>query len=145
MDICTFIGHKDCKSEIKDTLYDVIEKLIVDDGVKVFYVGVQGNFDKYVYQTLLELEKKYILKIVVVLAYLNNKRDIYYDMEKTEFPLQLENVPLRFAISKRNEYMLKKSRYLVCYVNDSFSNSYKFVERAKKLNLKIINIGKLLI
>lgn len=64
-------------------------------------------------------------------------------MSKTEFPYEVEKVPLRFAISKRNEYMIKQSQYLICYINSTFSNSYKFAKMAKKLNLEVINLGDL--
>lgn len=70
MSVCTFIGHRECPQDIKDVLYTNIEKLIINFGVKVFYVGTQGRFDRYVYDTLCLLKNKYNVKIVVVLAYL---------------------------------------------------------------------------
>lgn len=95
---------------------------------------------------LCQLENAYDIDVKVVLAYLNQKaRDSYYDTDKTVFPEVLDKTPLRFAISKRNLYMIEQSQYMVCYVNNTFSNSYKFVQRAKCLNLQIINIGNLLI
>lgn len=139
---CTFIGHKDCCENIYDDLYIAIEKLIVEDDVLTFYVGTHGSFDKLVYRVLIQLEKKYKIKVIVVLAYMNiRKENIYYDIKKTIFPDVLETTPLRFAINKRNDFMIKNSQYMICYVNNTFSNSYKYIITALKKNLKIINLG----
>ncbi len=138
---CTFIGHKDCSDKIKIKLKEMIEELIVNEGVNNFYVGTHGKFDYYAYESLCDLELKYDIKINVVLAYLNS-REKFYDNIKTIFPYGLENTPKRYTIIKRNNYMIKKSQYMICYVNNSFSNAYKFLEIAEKNNLKIINIGE---
>jgi len=139
---CTFIGHKDCCENIYDDLYITIEKLIIQDDVLTFYVGTHGSFDRLVYRVLTELEKKYKIKVIVVLAYINTRKEnIYYDIRKTVFPDALEKTPLRFAINKRNEFMINNSQYMICYVNNSFSHSYKYVKFALRKKLKIINLG----
>ena len=68
---------------------------------------------------------------------------MYFDIDKTIFPDVLEKTPFRYAINKRNEYMIKKSDYIVCFVNNTFSNSYNYLRVAMKNNLEIINIGNL--
>ena len=144
MKCCTFIGHKDCPVEMFDKLYYEIEKLILKENVRVFYVGTNGNFDRMVYQVLEKLESKHTITIHVVLAYLNIKKDnMYFDIDKTIFPDVLEKTPFRYAINKRNEYMIKKSDYIICFVNNTFSNSYNYLRVAMKNNLEIINIGGL--
>lgn len=55
---CTFIGHRDCSSEIVLKLYNVIEALILKEQIKCFYVGNHGGFDKCVYTVLCDLKKK---------------------------------------------------------------------------------------
>lgn len=143
---CTFMGHSNCSQDVRHSLYKTIERLIRCENVNTFYVGAQGQFDRYVYDVLCQLENAYDIDVKVVLAYLNQKaRDSYYDTDKTVFPEVLDKTPLRFAISKRNLYMIEQSQYMVCYVNNTFSNSYKFEQRAKCLNLQIINIANLLI
>ncbi len=142
MKSCTFIGHRDSSINLYDKLYCEIEKMIVRENVKNFYVGTNGNFDKIVYNILSKLKDKYKIQINVVLAYLNLKKEnIYFDINETIFPDILEKTPLRFAINKRNEYMIKKSQYIICCVDNTFTNSYKYVEMALKNNLRIINIG----
>lgn len=141
MNACTFIGHQDCDRSIVPTLYAEIEKLILCENVSTFYVGNNGHFDYYVYQALCELEKSYDMEIIVVLAYLNYKHDAYYSCSKTMFPSVLEKTPLRFAISKRNLYMISNSKFLICYLNQTFTNTYSYVKKALRQKLTIINIG----
>ena len=43
---CTFFGHRDCPSSIKEKLYEEIERLISHHGVDTFYIGTQGSFDR---------------------------------------------------------------------------------------------------
>ena len=138
---CTFIGHRDCTDEIKSKLYTAIENLIVKEQVKCFYVGTSGNFDRYVYNILIKLQSEYDIRVYVVLAYLKNK-DCYYNMSETVFPSVLEKVPMRYAINKRNIFMIEQSQYMVCYLNHTFSNTYKYVKKALSRKLNIINIGE---
>ncbi len=141
---CTFIGHSDCDKSIKEKLIFEIENLIINQKVYTFYVGTQGGFDRLVYECLCELEEKYDIKVAVVLAYLNREDDLtYYDTKKTLFPDCLTKTPPRFAISKRNDYMFKNSDYLICYLDNQFSNTYELILKAVKRNKKIINLGRL--
>ncbi len=140
---CTFIGHSECGSDIVDKLYKTIKDLIVNKNVHTFYVGTHGSFDYHVYKVLCELEKTYDIKVHVVLAYLNKRSEhTYYSEEKTIFPSVLERTPLRYAINKRNIYMISKSQFLICFLNQTFTNTYTFVEKAIKNDLTVINIGK---
>ena len=117
MKSCTFIGHHDCPYDTKEELSLKIESLIVKYNVRTFYVGTHGRFDELVYSVLCDLEIKYDIKFFVVLAYLNTSGNKIYDTEKTMFPEELCNTIKRYAIIKRNEYMIKKyddfrSKYL---------------------------------
>lgn len=143
---CAFLGHRDCPKSIKSKLIFEIEKLIVNNNVDVFYVGTQGGFDRMTYECLCELDKKYEIKIVVVLAYLNREDDLtYYDTNKTIFPDCLTKTPPKFAISKRNDYILQNSDYLICYLENRFSNTYEFILGAIKKKIKITNLGSMAI
>jgi len=55
---CTFFGHRDCPSSIKEKLHEEIERLISHHRVNTFYVGTQGNFDRMAYAALVELHKR---------------------------------------------------------------------------------------
>ena len=142
MKSCCFIGHKICPAEIKSVLIQTIEMLITKHNVHTFYVGTQGGFDKMVYEVLCECEKRYGIQPIVVLAYLNRKAEmIYYDMQKSIFPDELTKVPIRFAIRRRNTFMIDRSEYVVTYLNTPFTNTFGNVEEAVRKKKQIINLG----
>ena len=136
---CTFIGHKDCPFSVKMGIEGVILELI-SKGAKHFLVGNNGNFDYLVQLILADLLKKgFDISVSIVLSYIYEV-SISGHQELTAFPEELSNAPKRFAISKRNEYLLKKSSIIVCYVNNRFSNSFKWLEKARKKGLIIVEI-----
>ena len=139
--ICCFFGHREVTHNIRPKLTAVIEKLITEDGVTDFYVGHQGQFDSMVYSVLKELKVKYPqIRYTVVLAYMPNEhiKEIYG--EDTLFPDGLENVPKRFAINKRNDWMISHSDIAVCYVWKITGGAAKFREKAEKKKLQIIDV-----
>lgn len=138
---CCFFGHREVTHNIKDKLIAIIEKLITEDNVTEFYVGHQGQFDWMVYSVLKELKAKYPqIRFTVVLAYMPDeyKRELYG--EDTLFPDGLENVPKKFAISKRNDWMIQQSGFAVCYVHKITGGAAKFREKAEKKVLKVIDV-----
>ena len=142
MKSCCFFGHKNCTKEVKNTLLSTLERLILEQGVYTFYIGTQGGFDKLVYEVLCELEKKYEIQVVVVLAYLNQIIDeVYYAAEKTIFPDELTTVPPRFAIRRRNAFMIKRSDFVVAYLDTPFTNAFVNVEEAVRKKKHVINLG----
>ena len=138
---CCFFGHREVTHNIKDKLTEIIEKLITEDGVTEFFVGNQGQFDIMVYSVLKELKAKYPqIRYTVVLAYLPDEhiKDVYG--ENTLFPDGLESVPKRFAISKRNDWMIQQSAFAVCYVYKITGGAAKFREKAEKKGLQAIDV-----
>lgn len=120
MSVCTFFGHRNCREEVKAKLKRVLEELIVKKGVNQFYVGTHGNFDFYVYQVLCELEKKYPeIRFTVVLAYMPCKRrqgDTFDWYRTTIYPKGIEKIPIRFALSFRNKWMIERSDSAATYI-----------------------------
>ena len=138
---CCFFGHREVTHNIRDKLTVVIEKLITEYGVTEFYVGHQGQFDGMVYSVLKELKANYPhIRYTVVLAYMPDKyiKEVYG--EDTLFPDGMESVPKKFAISKRNDWMMQQSGFAVCYVHKITSGAAKFRDKAKKRKLRIINV-----
>lgn len=142
MKCCTFFGHRYVFDKIEQILTSLLIKLIEND-VKVFYVGSQGDFDCIVIKTLKSLKNKYPhISYYTVLAYLPVSKDNYYTdySENTLYPDGLEFVPQKYAIIKRNQWMIEKSDYVIVYVKDSFGNAVKFKELSQKKGKTVINI-----
>ncbi len=142
MKICTFFGHRDCPNTIEPKLQDVLEELIIHHHVDTFYVGNQGQFNALVYRTLQELGKTYPhIRITVVLAYLPGKKTEgnYYD--DTILPDGIESTPPCYAISYRNDWMLKQADYAVTYITHSFGGAAQYAEKAARQKKIVINLA----
>ena len=128
---CTFFGHRDSPSSIRGVLSAEIERLINEKDVNTFYVGTQGNFDRMAYSVLAELRKRYQhIKVYRVLAYMPKLGDT--DTYDTIVPEGIETTYPRYAIIKRNKWMIDHSDYVIAYVTHTFGGAYQAVERAKK-------------
>ena len=94
-----------------------------------------------VYSVLKELKAKYPqIRYTVVLAYMPDEQIKEVYGEDTLFPDGLESVPKRFAISKRNDWMIQQSGYAVCYVHKITGGAVKFRDKAEKKGLQIIDV-----
>lgn len=93
-------------------------------GKVTFYVGNHGQFDGMVRGIMKELisEGKDV-DYSVVLAYIPGQKyefDLPDQYADTIYPDGLENVPQRFAICKRNDWMIDNSDAVICYVVNHF-------------------------
>ena len=142
--VCCFFGHHDASEMVKDDLYACVLSLIENDGVDSFLVGNHGHFDGMVLSALRKAKEVHPhISYSVVLAYMPEKKEeySYIDPMETLYPEGLESVPRRFAISWRNDWMLKQSDVVVCYVRHSLGGSGKFVEKAIRQKKQVINLA----
>ena len=141
---CTFFGHRDCPETIKPRLRQVLVDLIANHDVDTFYVGHQGNFDAIARAVLREL-KVTIPQIdyAVVLAYMPGKKTKNEDLFDTMLPEGIESVHPHYAISWRNNWMLKKSDYVVTYVTHACGGAAQFAGKAKRQGKCVINVWEI--
>jgi len=141
--ICTFIGHRDTPSAVEAVLEKVLIELINKKGVKDFYVGTHGNFDYMALRALKRLSEKYPQIVYKrVLAYIPKNRDDYTDYSDSIYPDGLESTPPKFAIIKRNRWMLERADFVVCYVTQNMTNAGEFVKLAKRKGKVVVNIAE---
>lgn len=137
--IITFCGHSNCNDkEVEKWLIEVIEEHIIL-GATTFYLGSYGDFDNMCATTCTKLKIKYpYIERVLVIPYINRSfNTAKYD--NSYYP-ELESVPKRFAISKRNEIMIDEADIIISYVlHDIGSGAYKTLEYAKRKKKLIIN------
>ena len=79
----------------------------------------------------------------MVLAYLPSQRKGYDDYGCSIYPEGLESVPPRFAIEKRNKWMVARADRCLCFINYPLGGAFRFARPAKKKGLAVINLGKL--
>ena len=147
--IISFIGHgyvSDCL-DTKQKLKSILTELLSDCPEVSFYCGGYGDFDNLCASVCRELKAEGArLEIAYVTPYLTishqrrmeemKKQGLY---DSVIYP-PIEDVPLRFAISRRNEWMMDRADIVIAYVRRNFGGAYRALLRAKRRNKRIINI-----
>ena len=142
MKTVTFCGHGNLSgseiSFLEEKLLSEIKNLITN-GADTFLLGGYGDFDILCAQIIKNLKQNYPhITSVLVIPYIDKKyNNQLYDC--SEYP-PIENVPKRFAISKRNEYMVDHSQIVVAYITHNWGGAYKTLNYAKRKDKIIINI-----
>ena len=143
---CTFFGHSEIRdyNEVASKLYDTVYELVEERGVCDFFVGNNGAFDRMALSVLRQISESHNIRYAVVLSYLNRAEDKkLYKSEETIYPELLESTPGRYAIDKRNRWMIDKSQLAVTYVNTCIGGAAKFADVCEKKGLEIIKLGKI--
>ncbi len=148
--ICCFAGHSELYN--KDTLYSqlmtAIDKLIVKENIKEFWVGNYGVFDKLSAKAVTELKKKYPeIRLILIIPYLTSeinefKKSYYKNYDNILLADIPKKTPKKAQIIKCNQYMIRNSNFLICYVKHSWGGAVKTLEYAKKSkNVQIIDLA----
>lgn len=136
--VVTFCGHRDVSQPdaVRAWLTDCVETLI-REGATDFYLGGYGAFDRIAASVVWKMKEKYPdICSVLVIPYLNQEVDTsHYDL--TTFP-PLEKVPKRFAISRRNQWMVQVADAVVAYVCHSLGGAATMLEYAQRKRKRII-------
>ena len=115
--------------------------LITNQSVEMFYVGHQGQFDAYVHSELKKLKQEYPqINYAVVLAYMPGKKTEYDDYSDTMLPEGIESVHPHYAISWRNNWMLRQADYVVTYIAHTWGGAYRCAEKARRQKKIVINL-----
>ena len=143
MAACTFFGHRDCPDTVKEKLREALTDLIEHHGVNLFYVGNQGNFDAIARSVLGELKKQNPhIDCGVVLAYMPENKKESDLISDAIVPEGLEFVHPRYAISWRNEWMLKRSDYVMIYITHDWGGAYRYAEKAMRQSKWVRNLAE---
>ena len=146
--IITFCGHSNClfSDEEKEKLKQLLIKEIRKNPTCKFYLGGYGDFDSLCLQTLRELKTDFRdIELLFITPYLDKNYSklefAKYHYDDIIFP-PLESVPRKFAILKRNEWMVDSAELVIAYVKYSWGGAAKTLEYAKRKNTSFINISQ---
>ena len=165
MKACSFFGHRDTEQteELKVKVREVVERLIVEEGVDTFLFGSRSKFDELCHIVVTELKEKY--SHIQRIAYLCKHesgclagegkdeqrrireltgRDVYVrefeDIKKSD----RVNSAGRASYVERNQWMINNSVCAIFYINngkrqlDKKSGTYLAYEYAKMRGICII-------
>ncbi len=149
--IITFIGHSllpnsnDLTKKIKTTIINNIQP----NNNTLFFCGGYGDFDRLCAEVCHSIKgSEANCEIIFITPYMTEtqqeKMKYMIDSglyDSTIYP-PLENVPPRFAISKRNEWMVNQADLIIAYVKHTYGGAYKSLEFARRKKKHIINLAE---
>lgn len=140
--VCTFFGHRYTPDRVEPLLRDAVERLIREHGVDTFYVGCEGNFDRMAARVLHQMQQIYPISFAVVLSRLpaagrHQEREEY----PTILPEGVEVGPPRFAMDRRNRWMVERADYVVTCVLCSAGGAAKFKALAERRGKVVWNLA----
>lgn len=145
----TFCGHSNFSFD--NTVKEKLRELLLQETRKnhacKFYLGGYGDFDSLCLRLLKELKSAFPnIELLFITPYLDNNYSkletakLYYD--GIIYP-PLENVPRRFCISKRNEWMVNEADFVIAFVKYSWGGAAKTLEYAKRKKVEFFNLAEL--
>ena len=146
--IITFCGHAQIfsgREELHDKVMSAINEHTQGEDV-VFYLGGYGDFDWIALRCCREYKESHpTAKLLFITPYLDEvyfkNREMYLkECDGIEYA-GIEKTPKKYAISKRNEWMVNRSDFLIAYVNVSWGGAAKTLLYATKHKKPFFNIG----
>lgn len=145
--IVTFCGHRDFveTAEAENQLTMFLEKYARENVRLVCYNGGYGNFDYFAAKCVQRMQEQYSnIRNCLVLPYIDQpfleRIEIFKNhFDETIYPL-LESVPRKYAIIRRNEWMVDSADIVIAYVTYSWGGAARTLEYAKRKNKNIIQI-----
>ncbi len=124
--ICCFLGHRTIKEteELKERLYEIVERLIVEKSVDTFLFGSKSQFNSLCLSIVTKIKEKYPhIKRVYVRAefpYIDEEYKSYLlkSYEDTYYPEQIIGSG-KAVYLKRNQEMINKSFYCIFYFDEA--------------------------
>ena len=138
--IVTFCGHSTVSNSaaVAASLKSVIEELIAE-GATEFYLGGYGEFDSLAARAVRDAKKLHPeIRSTLVIPYMD--RDLNTDFYDESVYPPLESVPRRFAISKRNEWMVDQSDIVVSGVTHDWGGAATTLKYATRKKKRIISV-----
>ncbi len=145
--IVTFCGHSQYtkSGEDEEKIISLLTELIGNHRAEL-YLGGYGDFDEFARQCGQKYQKSHPnTKLVFITPYITpsfQKKHLVYKKELYDdiiYPA-LEKVPLKFAISYRNKWMVEQADYVIAYIEHDFGGAYQTYKYAKRKSKSVFNI-----
>ena len=146
--IVTFCGHSDYKESKQDEekIMSILEEAVGDRPAELF-LGGYGAFDAFARRCGKEFQKTHPhTRLIFVTPYITEayqRNHLDYDKGRYDeivYP-PIEHVPLKFAVSHRNKWMVEQADLLIAYVQRHRGGAYQTYLHAKRKKKQLFNIA----
>lgn len=127
---------------------EVIEKLITENGVDIFYTGGMGQFDEQFTNTVRKAKLMHNhISIILIKPYysneLNTNKEYYNDrFDDVMMFEESELVHPKAGIKKQNRWMIDECDFVIGYIQRDYGDAYDAIQYAKRMKKQVIIVGK---
>ena len=144
--VIVFCGHSDYIPNTKDEekVWNILEIEVGNAPCEIF-LGGYGNFDDFAFRCAKKFKQTHQnAKLVLITPYLENSKATYNkaNFDSIVYP-SLEHVPPRYAISRRNKWMIEQADIVICCVSRQYGGAYAMYLDATRKKKRIYNLGLL--
>ena len=146
--ICCGFGHRVLLMDVEKPLREVLERLVAERGVRVFYTGGMGEFDELFARTVRSMKRECpSLRLVLVAPYLTERLNLdkaFYEAQYDEIliPAELDGVHPKAAIGLRNRWMVDRSDIVIAALHRDFGGAAEAVQYAERIGKIVCKIKK---
>lgn len=146
--VVTFCGHSQFpkSTEYEQRLLHFLQEKVGNQSTEM-YLGGYGEFDSFAYDCCKKYKETHPnVSLVFVTPYLTvdyQRNHLQYQKTRYDSILypKIEDRPLRYAITYRNQYMVENADYVVAYISHDWGRAYKTYQYAKRNGKEIFNLA----
>lgn len=166
---CCGFGHRILLMDIEKPLREVLERLVTERGVTVFYTGGMGEFDELFARTVRSMKRTDPrLRLVLVMPYLTRRLAIgtaldgatdggqiaratqdrmgktWYEEHYDEIliPAELDGVHPKATIGLRNRWMVDRSDFVIAALHRDFGGAAEAVRYAERIGKEVVRVAE---
>lgn len=146
--VISFFGHAEFQrtAEYEQKILCFLEETVGDRHADL-YLGGYGDFDRFAYDCCKKYQKTHPrVALIFITPYLTveyQQKHLSYQKERYDaiiYP-EIEDKPLKFAITYRNRWMVEQSDYVICGITHNFGGAYEAYRHAKRKGKQIFHVA----
>ena len=138
----TFCGHSDFAQtdSMEDKMLSILQNQVGDAPAELL-LGGYGAFDRFAYHCAKKYKEGHPnVRLIFVTPYIDMVKRECEEYDEIVYP-PIESVPYKFAIIKRNEWMIDQAETVIAYVNRGYGGAARSVKYARRKYKRIVNIA----
>jgi len=124
--VCAFFGHRNIPPDLEPRLQQLIERVIVQEGITEFWNGGYGDFDDLAANIVISLREKYpFIRHRRIFAYKPTSSYIRHGFDSNLYPDILDQYPDPWHIPRRNLWMAAQCDIAITYIEHANSRIHE--------------------
>jgi len=142
--VCAFFGNDYGHSTplgLKEKIKREIIRLIQEESVDTFLVGIKGGYEKDAYRIVLSLKEQFPdISVVFVASTVQEMNNNVFPCNDVMLPCGCQVTYKRWCIVERNNWIIEYTDFIIAY-NFMQGRAFKFCRKAARKGVKVIELA----